>query len=410
MKLLNIIFVVVFAALLTQVASAQSNNLVTENAPVYPGDTIYVYIPIMNTGFGQQVQNNVSVRLEPADNASANAVTILDNVYSLGTVQYWGDEQTAQFMIHVNPNAVEGDYYFNVYLTYQGQQIHSNIPAPIVTTEYKNQILTITGRPVVVLLNSSLGMVSPMSENMETITFKNTGSGTVENVVAELNPAGTNGSTNPRFSILGGGNKFFLGNLKPGDEAEITFDLAVDITATPGVYNLPVKITGQNNYLSNNFVGLVVAGTTDFELSYQETLGSFSLNIANVGVNPASAVTVSLPSQRNYTILGSSSSVVGSLNPGDYTSAIFQLTQKPGAGNDLDVVIQYTDTSGARYEITKSLAVELLSAQTGAGYRGSRNTLYTTWLPVIAIIVILLVAYTQRRKISTYLHKPKGNK
>jgi hypothetical protein len=409
MKALDI-FVVVFAVLLTQVASAQSNNLVTENAPVYPGDTIYVYVPIMNSGF--ESLNNVSFRLEPADNASANAVTILDNMYSLGNVQYWGDEQTAQFMVHVNPTAVEGDYYFNVYLTYQGQQIQSNIPAPMVTTELKDQILTITGRPVVVLLNSTLGMVSPMSENMETITFKNTGSGTVENAVAELSLAGTNASSSSVFSILGGGTKFPLGNLKPGDEASITFDLAVDVSATTGVYNLPVKITGQNKYSSNDFVGLVVAGTTDFELSYEETMGSFTLSVANVGVNPASAVTVSLPYQNNFNIAGSSSSVIGTLNPGDYTSAIFQLTQKPGAGKDLDVVITYTDTSGARDVITKSLPVELssASAQTGTGYRGSRITSYSTYLPVIAIIIVLLVVYWQRKKITTYLHRPKGNK
>jgi hypothetical protein len=138
-------------------------------------------------------------------------------------------------------------------------------------------------------------------------------------------------------------------------------------------------------------------------------MGSFSLNVANVGVNRASAVTVSLPHQENFNIAGSSSAVLGSLNPGDYTSAIFQIMKKPGAEGVLDVAIQYTDTSGMRHTITKSLAVELSSAgaQSGA-VRG--NTLYTTWLPVIAIIVLLLVAYWQRRKISTYFRKQKGSK
>ncbi|MCZ7396015.1 MAG: hypothetical protein O8C68_09400 [Candidatus Methanoperedens sp.] len=234
--------------------------------------------------------------------------------------------------------------------------------------------------------------------------FKNTGTGTVQNAVAEIDLTGTGMKSS--FSILGAGTQFSLGNLKAGDEVEITFDMAVDITATPGVYNLPVKITGLDNYVSDNFVGLVVAGTTDFEISYQETLGSFSLNVANVGINPASAVTVSLPNQKNFTAVGSSSSVLGSLNPGDYTSAIFQITKNPGAGNILNIVIQYTDTSGMRHAIAKNLAVQLSAGtQTGAG-RG--NTLYTTWLPVIAII--LLFVYWQRRKITTYLHKSKGNK
>ncbi len=418
MKLLNIIFILVSAVLFTQVASAQSNYLVSENAPVNPGDTIYAYAPIPSAGFGNGILNDVTARLEPADNVSANTVTILDDTYQFGTIQDWGDQQTARFKIYVNPNAAEGDYYFNVFVTYRGQQVDSGTPAPLESTEVKDQILTIKGTPVVVLLNSTLGVVSPMSENNETLVFKNTGTGTIQNAVAELNLASTNAAnTNSMFSILGGGTRFSLGNLKPGDESDITFDLAVDIGATPGVYNIPVSITGMN-YSSNDYAGLVVAGTTDFELSYQETMGSLSLNVANVGVNPASAVTVSLPQQDNFNVIGSSSSVLGSLNSGDYTSAIFQIQHKLRAGNDLSVVLQYTDTSGARHSITKDITVDLTSAgaQTGTGsggyggYRGSRNTLYTTWLPVIVIAALLVVAYTQRRRIKTYLRKPKGNK
>ncbi len=405
MKILNIILMVVSAVLLTQVASAQSNQLVTESAPVYPGETTYVYIVVNNSGygFGSGFLNDVSVRLEPKDRASANAVTILDTTYSLGDIPNWGDQRTAKIKIHVNPDAAEGDYFFNVFIYYRGQPISGNTPAPLVSTELKDQILTIKGTPVVVLFNSTLGVVAPMSVNNETLVFKNMGTGTVQNAVAEIDLSGV--GLKSSFSILGGGTRFSLGNMKPGDEVDITFDLAVDISATPGVYNLPVTITG-DNYSSSTFAGLVVAGITDFEVSYQETMGSLSLNVANVGVNSASAVTVSLPVQKNFTVVGSSSSVLGSLNPGDYTSAIFQITKNPGTGDILNVLIQYTDTSGLRHAITKNLVVQLAAgAQAGAG-RGS--ALYTTWLPVIAVIV-LLIAYWQRRKITRYF-RSEGKK
>jgi hypothetical protein len=401
MNKFNLILIIISTLLIAQVASA--GYLVTESAPVYPGDTTYVYFVVNNTGFGQFL-NDVKVKLEPKDNASANAMTILDDVYSLGTIQDWGDQRTARFKIHVNTDAAEGDYFFNVYVTYRGQPISANTPAPLVTTELKDQILTIKGKPVVVLTNSTLGIVEPMSINKETLKFKNTGTGTVQNAVAELNLTGTGGSSKSSFSILGAGTQFYLGNLKAGDEAEITFDLAVDITATPGVYNLPLKITGLNNYSSGNYVGLVVAGTTDFEISYQETLGSFSLNVANVGINSASAVTVTLPRQKNFSTTGSSSSVLGTLNPGDYTSAIFQIAKIPGAGNSLEVDIQYTDTSGQRHKITKYLPVELSQAGAQTGARSASSN-YTLWL-VAAILI--LVAYWQRSKISAYFRKQKG--
>ncbi len=397
MKKLSLILMSISTLLFMQVASATSDYLVTESAPVYPGDTTYVYVPIKNTGFGTFL-NDVSVRLLPKDNASANAVTILDDVYSLGTIENWGDQRTAKFKIHINPDAAEGDYYFNVYITYKGQQISSNTPAAPVTTELKDQILTIKGKPLIVLTNSTLSTIAPMSINKETLQFRNAGTGTVQNAVAEIGLAGANSA----FSILGGGTQFSLGNLKAGDEASITFDLAVDIAARPGVYNIPIKITGLNNYSSDNYVGLVVAGTTNFEISYQETLGSFSLNVANVGISPASAVAVSLPRQKNFSSTGSSSSVLGNLNPGDYTSAIFQIAKTPGVGNSLEVEIQYTDTSGQRHTITKSLPVEL--SQAGAQTR-STSTNYTTWL--LAAIVILVI-YWQRRKITSYFQKLKG--
>lgn len=395
MNKFDIIFMIVSTLLIAQAASAA--YLVTESAPVYPGDTTYVYIPIKNMGFGNFMED-VSVTLAPKENASSHAVTILNDVDSLGTITDWGDQRTAKFRIYVNPDTIEGDYYFNVFITYKGLQTDSSNPQMKATTKLEDQILTIRGKPMIMLVNSTIGIAAPTSKNIETLTFKNTGTGTVQNAVAEINLAGTNSV----FSILGGGKQFSLGTMKAGDVASITFDLAVDIAARPGVYNIPVKITGQNNYSTDNIIGLVVAGITDFDISYVETLGSFSLNIANVGISPASAVAVTIPRQKNFSVTGSSTSMIGNLNPGDYTSALFQITKNAGAGNTLEFDIQYTDTSGQRHTITKGLTVEL--STTGTQTK-SASTNYTTWLLAAVIIGVL---YWQRRKITTFFQKSKG--
>ena len=399
MKKSNLFLMIVSMLLIAQVGSAASNYLVTESAPVYPGDTTYVYVPIKNMGFGNFMED-VSVKLVPKENGSANAVTILDDVYSLGTITDWGDQRTAKFRIYVNPDVVEGDYYFNVFITYRGLQTDSSNPQMRATTKLEDQILTIRGKPMIMLVNSTIGIVGPGSKNTETVIFKNTGTGTVQNAVAEINLA----STNSVFSILGGGKQFSLGTLKAGDVASITFDLAVDIAARPGVYNIPVKITGQNNYSTDNIIGLVVAGITDFDISYVETMGSFSLNVANVGISDASAVAVSLPRQNNVSITGSSTSVIGNLKPGDYTSAIFQIMKTSGDGNTLEFDIQYTDTSGQRHTITKFLNVELSQPGSQSGASES-STNYTTWL---LVVVIILVIYWQRGKIRASFRKSKG--
>jgi hypothetical protein len=394
MNKFNVILMIVSTLLITQVASAAT--LVTENAPVYPGDTTYVYVPIQNIGYGSFLED-VTVKLVPKDNASANAVTILNNVDSLGTINDWGAQRTAKFRIHVNPDTIEGDYYFNVFITYKGQQTGSSNQQMTATHKLEDQILTIKGKPIIMIVNSTLDIVAPTSKNTETLTFKNTGTGTVQNAVVEINLA----NANSVFSILGGGKQFSLGTLKAGDVSSITFDLAVDIAARPGVYNIPVQITGQNNYSTDNIIGLVVAGMTNFDISYVETLGSFSINVANVGISPANAVAVNLPRQNNFSITGATSSVIGNLNPGDYTSANFQITKTPGEGNNLELEILYTDTSGQRHTITKSIPVTLAST----GTTKSTGTNYTAWA---LAAVIILVLYWQRKKITTYFQKPKG--
>jgi hypothetical protein len=391
------ILLILLILLLVPIASASINYLVTESVPVYPGDTTFVYVPIKNQGFGTN-SYDVSVKLVPKDTASSGAVTMLNDVDLLGTIDNWGAERTAKFRIYINPDTVEGDYYFDVHITSRGTD--SSTPS---TTMLKDRILTIKGIPTIILLNSTLEIVEPMSINEETIWLKNQGTGTIENAVVEIGLG--NEGMKSAFSILGGGTQFSIGSLKPGDEVEITFNFAVDIAARPGVYNIPVKITSQNNYSSQDYIGLVVAGTTDFDISYQETVGAFSVNVANVGVNTASAVTVSLPKQENFAISGSSSAVIGILNPGDYTSAIFQITKK-GAGDILEVEIQYTDTSGKRHKESKELIVDPTSAGTRTGSSPNSGSInLTTWMIVLLVCIIM---YWQRRKIIAYYPKLKG--
>lgn len=393
--LILIIISTILTVLTANTASAASGYLVTESEPVYPGDTTYVYVPIKNMGFGNFMED-VTVTLSPKEDASTRAVTILDNEYSLGTISNWGDQRTAKFRIYVNPDTVEGDYYFNVYISYKGQETSSGAPSASATTKMEDQILVIKGKPMIMLVNSSLGMVAPSSRNTEVLTFKNTGTGTVKNAVVEIDISGANS-----FSIIGGGKKFYLGTIKAGDEVSVTFDLAVDVLARPGVFNIPIKITGEDNYSTDNLIGLVVAGLTDFDISYVETLGSFSVNVANVGVSTASAVAVNIPRQTNFSVNGNSNSVLGNLNPGDYTSAPFQLTHTAGAGNILELEIQYTDTSGQRHTIAKTLKVDL-SGTSPQSASGSGSTNYSIW--ILAAAVILLI-YWQRAKIFAYFQK-----
>ena len=57
-----------------------------------------------------------------------------------------------------------------------------------------------------------------------------------------------------------------------------------------------------------------------------------SLSVANVGNNMAYAVKVSVPEQEGYRVSGSSSTIVGNLQKGDYTIASFNVTSAQASG------------------------------------------------------------------------------
>ncbi len=349
MKLRKYIMVLLVSLLLLQSVSAAKVYLVTEHEPVSPGDTVFVWVPIKNTGYGTWMSDTV-VKLVAANNATEKAVHVLDDSVVIGNIEDWNEMRTAKFKIHVDKSAVEGEYDFHVHIISKGKSDPGGSLAT--TTMQEDRVLVVSGTPVIILSNSSIETVAPGSMNEVVLKFKNEGTGTARNLYVNIDTAMDHLAK--AFSIVGSGTKFQLGSLSPQDEAQIRFTLLVDALAQTGVYNIPVKISGVN-YSTSDYIGVGIAGNTDFELSYQESGGSLLLSVSNIGVNPANAVSVTIPSQNGFSVAGSSSQVIGNLNAGDYTSANFQISQM--GRSDLKVMIQYTDATGARRSIEKKLPV-----------------------------------------------------
>ena len=82
--------------------------------------------------------------------------------------------------------------------------------------------------------------------------------------------------------------------------------------------------------------------TTDFDVSFSESSqGEISLSVANVGNNMAYAVKVSVPEQEGYKVSGSSSTIVGNLEKGDYTIASFNVASTQAAGGNAGTASGY---------------------------------------------------------------------
>ncbi|PWB51213.1 MAG: hypothetical protein C3F06_10350 [Candidatus Methanoperedenaceae archaeon] len=406
-----IIFLLI-SLLFLQSASAANTYLVTEHEPVYPGDTVFVWVPIKNTGYGAGLTETL-VKLIPANNATDKAVHVLDDAVVIGNLEKWNDLRTAKFKVHIDKSAVEGEYDFQVDITSKATVDSNNDLAA--TTIQKDMILVVSGTPVITLSNSSPGSVAPGSSNEIVLKFRNEGTGVARNLYVDINTA-MDHLTNA-FSIVGSGTRFSIGSLSPGDETEIRFTLLVDSQAQTGVYNIPLKISGMN-YSSSDYIGMGVAGITDFELSYQESGNSFLLSVSNIGVNPARAVSIELPAQYSFKVSGSTTQVIGNLNSGDYTSANFQVSQI--GGSDMVIRIQYTDAGGVRRTLEKKLPVKLSGGTAGTTSKEtadqhaamhSGGTNYTkqalNLAPYLGIVLLGIVGFWQRKSITTMYQRLK---
>ena len=107
---------------------AAKTYLVTEHEPVYPGDTVFVWVPIKNIGYGTWLSDTV-VKLVPANNATEKAVHVLDDDVVIGNLEDWNDMRTAKFKIHIDKSAVEGEYDFHVHITSKGKVDSQTLPS-----------------------------------------------------------------------------------------------------------------------------------------------------------------------------------------------------------------------------------------------------------------------------------------
>ncbi|VVB83783.1 Uncharacterised protein [uncultured archaeon] len=252
----------------------------------------------------------------------------------------------------------------------------------------KNKIFVLLALSFVVMLrlvsaadnyNVEVTDVSPTSltpgEQTE-LSFKieNTGNVDLDNIVFSWEEK--TGSILP----VGSSNTQSTDSLGEGDDEEFNFDVFTSASASPGLYGLTLTIKFNNDngtaITETSNVGIIVGGQTDFDISISDSSSTGTiLSVANIGKNPAESVTIIIPEQSNFKTSGSSSSIIGNLDKGDYSVASFQLVSY-SSSSSLNVEIQYTDTTGTRQTLTKT--VEIPSSSLGTQVSASPSTSSTT--------------------------------
>ncbi|WP_135611689.1 COG1361 S-layer family protein [Methanococcoides sp. AM1] len=388
--------------------------------PARPGETVELTVSVQN--IGNEDLADVKVEIEPEYPFSeVSGESLSETIAFLDARQDEEDAAILRFTLNVDPNAAEGFYDLDITVN------EGNSATKTTTVDVE-----VRGMEYAQVLISEAIIDRAVEETLE-FTVTNTGSSPLKNMAISWDEP--NGEILPVYSD----NTKFISYLGAGESATVTYSVIADMNADPGLYQLDICLEFEdydsNVNKINTKAGIFVGGETDFDVAFSEgNAGEVSLSVANVGNNEAYSVKVIIPEQDNYKVIGSSASIVGNLDKGDYTITSFTivnndlatnseeidkssinrdemdpeeietLRQSQSSQNELKVVIEYTDSTGQRLSVEKYVPIELMSATgdvTASGARGSKNSSstsnYLLYLTVLAVVVGGAMYYRKKK-------------
>jgi conserved repeat domain len=404
------------------VSGVQVDLMTQSPSPARPGETVELTVSVQNVG--SKDLTDIVVSIDPEYPFTAISGESLSKKISFLEARQDDDDATlVKFKMKVDADVAEDSYDVDIVVSDSDtdSSISTRVTIDIQGKEYA-QVVTISES------NIDVATVEPME-----FVITNTGSSPLKNMAVSWDES--TGVILPVFSS----NTKYISYLGVGESATIAYSVMADVNADPGLYQLDITLEFEDYDSNTNTIetkaGLFVGGTTDFDLSYSESdEGEVSLSLANVGNNEAYSVKVSIPEQDNFQATGSTSTIVGNLEKGDYTITSFSISQintmpsmsedstgtaqaEPSemteedmeamqeemeAKNELLVLIEYTDSTGQRISIEKAVQIEELTRGTmvaGAGGPGGQSSSSgNSFLLYGAALLIVVVAGLNYRK------------
>ncbi|VUT25469.1 MAG: hypothetical protein MOIL_01062 [Candidatus Methanolliviera sp. GoM_oil] len=441
--ILSLLVLFICAAVIPTVGALSVGEIHFDKMPLSPGDKVNLSIPIINNGDGKrdvvvQLQqatfsclmgnNTFIISGEIGEHPSSKSIGILDGSDGLGDLRS-GEKRIAHFVVYVAPDAVGGIYNLNIKASYRN------------AFSSKTEMLGTISIPVessyIIISNVSDDVIAPGSANEMTIEIKNVGRNRIKNVVLEVGTISPTSSATPStsmmpssimemmggtipsfgeeeekvpaISLVGSGNRLYIGDLSPGESRPVEVKLVADPKTKKGLYRLPVTIDHWGGSSSDSIAVRVISraeiSMPEIETSPREvkpnTTATLLVTIENNGGDDARSVRVDILENRYLTGKGSwNSSYAGTVAPGDAGSAIFQMTVLEGAPEKLPIAmkISYTDDLGEHAIVAKKqISVSQVKEAKSPAER----------VPILAILIVLVLAVAV---LGFYLYRKRAKK
>jgi hypothetical protein len=397
-KIIIVLLMFVLGVNLVVAAPIISVSLLNQDPdPVAAGGEVELRFKVENIGdtdaknFEFELIPKYPFSLVPGESAKTTKAT-------LSSVESGDNALIVKHKVKIHPDAIEGDTKLKI-------RSKSSSTGEII----QDFEVSISSKDKIEISKVSLTKLNPGKETDIIFSLTNIGATPLKNIVFSWN------EEDNLILPVGSDNKKYINNLGVGEKYDLKYKIVADTGLTAGLYALKTTIEYQDKAATEiveSNIGIVVGGETDFDVTFSESSqGQTSLSVANVGSNPALSVTVRVPEQENFMVQGSSASIVGNLDMGDYTIVSFQIgsgrstssagqiegtsqeerqqlrqrfsqtneisgqerSPRSGRDSDLKVLIEYTDTTGTRQSLEKKVPIQFrdISAQNTANQRGS---------------------------------------
>lgn len=204
-------------------------------------------------------------------------------------------------------------------------------------------------------------------------------------------------SINPSSSkIVGISSGIFLKDF--ASFALVPFKLDVDKNVLKGEHKLELQISFDSTNLLFPFDIEVSDLRTDFEITvknYDKNTNTFTFEILNVGKNDVDALTIDVPKQDSFSVIGSSRYIIGSLDSNDDTTFIFR-----GISNNkqINLIVTYTDKIDERRILEEMVYFDEEYFDKVNDSNGMSVWFYITLILVIGIIIFWYMNRTSKKR------------